>query len=69
MTASPRASERSERRRREVCQAALRVITREGLEVTTLRDISREGGFTTGVLSHYFPDKEAVIAGAFAAAS
>jgi AcrR family transcriptional regulator len=69
MSASARVSERSERRRREVCDAARRVITRKGLEVTTLRDISREGGFTTGVLSHYFPDKEAVIAGAFAAAS
>ena len=69
MTVSPRASERSERRRREVCDAARRVIARNGLEVTTLRDISREGGFTTGVLSHHFPDKKAVIAGAFAAAS
>ena len=69
MTVSPRALERSERRRREVCNAARRVIARNGLEVTTLRDISREGGFTTGVLSHHFPDKKAVIAGAFAAAS
>jgi AcrR family transcriptional regulator len=69
MTVSPRASERSERRRRDVCDATCRVIARNGLEVTTLRDISREGGFTTGVLSHHFPDKKAVIAGAFAAAS
>ncbi len=69
MTVSPRALERSERRRREVCDAARRVIARNGLEVATLRDISREGGFTTGVLSHHFPDKKAVIAGAFAAAS
>jgi TetR/AcrR family transcriptional regulator, transcriptional repressor of bet genes len=69
MKASPAVSERSERRRREACDAARRVIARKGLEVTTLRDISREGGFTTGVLSHYFPDKKAVIAGAFAAAS
>lgn len=69
MTVSPRATERSERRRREVCDAARRVIARNGLEVTTLRDISREGGFTTGVLSHHFPDKKAIIAGAFAAAS
>lgn len=52
-----------------MCDAARRVITRDGLEDTTLRNISREGGFTTGVLSHYFPDKQAVIAGAFAAAS
>jgi AcrR family transcriptional regulator len=62
-------SERSEKRRREVCDAARRVISRNGLEVTTMRDISREGGFTTGVLTHYFPDKRAVILGAFAAAS
>ncbi len=70
MSAShPSASERSERRRREVCEAACRVIVRNGLEATTMRDISREGGFTTGVLTHYFPDKQAVIVGAFLAAS
>jgi AcrR family transcriptional regulator len=61
--ASP--SERSERRRREVCVAARTVIVRQGLEATTLRDIAREGGFTTGVVSHYFPDKTAVIVGTF----
>jgi AcrR family transcriptional regulator len=52
-----------------VCEAAYRVIIRNGLETTTMRDISREGGFTTGVLTHYFPDKQAVIVGAFLAAS
>jgi AcrR family transcriptional regulator len=65
----PSTSERTERRRREVCEAACRVIIRNGLETTTMRDISREGGFTTGVLTHYFPDKQAVIVGAFLAAS
>jgi len=65
----PSTSERSERRRREVCEAACRVIVRNGLETTTMRDISREGGFTTGVLTHYFPDKQAVIVGSFLAAS
>jgi AcrR family transcriptional regulator len=59
----------SQRRHREVCQAALRVIVRKGLEETTLRDISREGGFTTGVVTHHFVDKNAVIRGAFALAS
>jgi AcrR family transcriptional regulator len=52
-----------------VCEAACRVIVRNGLETTTMRDISREGGFTTGVLTHYFPDKQAVIVGSFLAAS
>jgi AcrR family transcriptional regulator len=53
----------------EIADAARRVIIRDGLEATTLREISREGGFTTGVLTHYFPDKQALIAGTFAATS
>jgi AcrR family transcriptional regulator len=52
-----------------VCDAARHVIVRKGLERTTLRDIAREGGFTTGVVTHHFPDKQAVVVGAFAAAS
>jgi AcrR family transcriptional regulator len=72
MTAAPSTSEsstRSQRRRRDVCDAARRAITQNGLEATTLRDIAREGGFTTGVVTHYFPDKQSVIVGAFLAAS
>lgn len=49
--------------------AARRVIIRKGLEATTLRDIAREGGFTTGLLSHHFTDKRDVIVAAFADAS
>jgi AcrR family transcriptional regulator len=60
---------RSGRRFDEIAAAAKRVIIREGLEATTLRDISREGGFTTGVLTHHFPDKQSLIAGVFAATS
>ncbi len=62
-------SARSEQRRREACDAAVRVIVRNGLQVTTLRDIGREAGFTTGVLMHHFPDKAAVISATFAAVS
>jgi AcrR family transcriptional regulator len=69
MTSQTSFSERSVRRRREVCDAARRVIARNGLEVTTLRDISREGGFTTGVVTHHFQDKRDVVVGAFASAS
>ena len=60
---------RSQRRLREVDEAARRVIIRKGLKATTMRDISREGGFTTGVLTHYFPDKDALIVGVFSSAS
>jgi AcrR family transcriptional regulator len=60
---------RSGKRFDEIAAAARRVIIRDGLEATTLREISREGGFTTGVLTHYFPDKQALIAGTFASIS
>jgi AcrR family transcriptional regulator len=43
-------------------------MLRRGIDAT-LREIAREGGFTTGLVSHYFPDKRAVVVGAFAAAS
>jgi AcrR family transcriptional regulator len=69
MTQAVGSETRSEQRRREVAQAACRVILRKGLERTTVRDISREGGFTSGVLTHHFPDKQAVIVGAFMSAS
>jgi AcrR family transcriptional regulator len=56
-------------RRREVMDAARRVICREGLEATTLRKIGREAGFTTGVVTHHFPDKKSVIVSCFEAVS
>jgi AcrR family transcriptional regulator len=69
MTHTAEPESRAAQRRREVANAARRVIIRKGLERTTMRDISREGGFTTGVLAHHFPDKQAVIVGAFSSAS
>ncbi len=42
----------------EVVEATGRVIAREGLEGASLRSIARELGVTTGVLTHYFRDKE-----------
>jgi AcrR family transcriptional regulator len=69
MTHTVEPETRAAKRRREVANAARQVIIRKGLERTTMRDISREGGFTTGVLAHHFPDKQAVIVGAFSSAS
>ena len=66
---APPTLSRPHRRRREVIDAAWRVIVRDGLEATTLRKIAHEGGFTTGVVSHYFADKRAVIVSSFEAAS
>ena len=44
-------------RRLEVAQAAWRVIIREGLDKTSMRAIAKELGSSTGVVTHYFRDK------------
>lgn len=48
-------------RRIEVAQAAWRVIVREGLDRTSMRAIAQELGCSTGVVTHYFRDKEDLI--------
>jgi AcrR family transcriptional regulator len=48
-------------RRIEVAQAAWRVIIREGLDRTSMRAIAQELGSSTGVVTHYFRDKEELI--------
>lgn len=48
-------------RRREVSEAAWRVIVREGLDRTSIRAIARELDCTTGVITHYFRDKQELI--------
>lgn len=45
-------------RRVEVSDAAWRVIVREGLDRTSMRAIAQELGSTTGVVTHYFRDKD-----------
>jgi AcrR family transcriptional regulator len=53
------------RRREEIARLAVRVIQREGAENATVRRIASVGGFSIGVLSHYFKDKDELIAFAF----
>lgn len=48
-------------RRIEVTQAAWRVIVREGLDRTSMRAIAQELRSSTGVVTHYFRDKEELI--------
>ena len=48
-------------RRLEVSEAAWRVIVREGLDRTSMRAIAQEMGCTTGVVTHYFRDKQELI--------
>jgi AcrR family transcriptional regulator len=48
-------------RRIEVAKAAWQVILREGLDRTSMRAIAQELGSSTGVVTHYFRDKEELI--------
>jgi AcrR family transcriptional regulator len=53
-----------EQRREELLAAAWRVIARSGIAGLTTREIAREAGVSTGVLAHYFADKEELLAAA-----
>jgi AcrR family transcriptional regulator len=48
-------------RREEILQAAIRVIDTVGLDNTTTRAIALESGYSNGVLSHYFQDKDDIL--------
>ena len=51
-------------RRREIVMATWRVIAADGLAGTTIREIAREAGCSTGVLSHYFADRQDILTSA-----
>jgi AcrR family transcriptional regulator len=50
-----------EERREEVVDAARRVILREGIDAATTRAIAKEAGYSNGVLTHYFADKDDIL--------
>jgi len=50
-----------EKRRHTIAQAAVTVIAEQGLEATKLSTIARVAGMTTGSVTHYFSDKDAVL--------
>jgi AcrR family transcriptional regulator len=51
-------------RRRELADAACRVIARQGLGATTLAEVAEESGWSIGSIRHYFPNKDELIAAA-----
>ncbi len=53
------------RRRADLAALAVEVIQREGAGSATVRRISRQGGFSIGVITHYFRDKDELVASAF----
>jgi AcrR family transcriptional regulator len=51
-------------RREELLEAVWRVVARDGLEGATIRGMARETGWSVGVLSHYFKDKDDILGSA-----
>jgi len=51
-------------RRRELADAACRVIARNGLAATTLADVAEESGWSIGSIRYYFPNKDELVAAA-----
>ncbi|WP_344947950.1 TetR/AcrR family transcriptional regulator [Actinomadura miaoliensis] len=49
-------------RRRDVSEAVWRVLSERGFAGLTLRAVAAEMGASTGLLTHYFPNKKALIA-------
>ncbi|HEU4974131.1 MAG TPA: TetR/AcrR family transcriptional regulator [Baekduia sp.] len=48
-------------RRQELLAAVWRVIARDGLDRATIRSIAKETGWSSGVLAHYFVDKDDIL--------
>jgi len=51
-------------RRRELADAACRVIARNGLAGTTLAHVAEEAGWSIGSIRYYFPNKDELVASA-----
>ncbi|MBW2370498.1 MAG: TetR/AcrR family transcriptional regulator [Deltaproteobacteria bacterium] len=50
-----------ETKREEIAQAALRAFLRYGIERVAIKDIGFELGCTTGLIQHYFRNKEEIL--------
>ncbi|MFT5113830.1 MAG: AcrR family transcriptional regulator [Parasphingorhabdus sp.] len=50
-------------RREEIAGAVLRVVGQHGVNGVTMRVVAKEAGWSTGVLHHYFEDKQALLVG------
>jgi AcrR family transcriptional regulator len=53
-----------DKRRMEVLDATWRVIARDGIDGASVRAIAHEVGWSTGVLAHYFVNKDEILQGA-----
>jgi AcrR family transcriptional regulator len=54
-----------EQRRREIVEAAWRLVARGGFAAATMREIAAEAGFANGALKYYFDSKDDLLIAAF----
>lgn len=52
-------------RRAEIVRATWRIIAERGIEATTMRELARQMGLANGSVTHYFPNKKAILSAAF----
>jgi TetR/AcrR family acrAB operon transcriptional repressor len=52
--------ERSEKSRRQILDAALKLFSHKGYGATSVNDIAEEANVSKGNVYHHFPDKEAI---------
>lgn len=50
-----------EQRREEIAHVACQVIARHGFDQATVARIARAAGFTTGMVAHYFENKQQIV--------
>ncbi|GEB23542.1 MAG: TetR/AcrR family transcriptional regulator [Brevibacterium aurantiacum] len=54
-----------DQRRRDLVEATLRIILRQGLAGATMRDIATEAGFANGAMKSYFASKSDLLAATY----
>ena len=50
-----------DKRREEIANVAMKLIAEEGIGKATVRGICRRGGFSTGVIAHYFSNQKELL--------
>ena len=50
-------------RRMEIAGAVVRIIARQGISGVTMKIVAKEAGWSTGVLHHYFENKQELLIG------
>ncbi|HEU5345204.1 MAG TPA: helix-turn-helix domain-containing protein [Ktedonobacterales bacterium] len=60
--AQTRRQQQAQQRRNQLIDAALELFSQRGIEATRVSDIAQAAGVAQGLLYHYFPSKDALLA-------